>query len=192
METIVEQYDSSLDPEIIIESYKSFIPKLSNYTFDRESHSIIIPDCDDCPTPDIILEKYQEIHNSKREKELKEELMVFCDNKQEEFQEMLLGYKATPLQLQRYIDKYERALKGEFDKNINDLIIQNHEYYQNNLRLLIDKIEYFRMPVDDLLMDQKFDEVTYLLLNGDNYLNTESTFEEIQAYLDSVQNGIPQ
>lgn len=163
MANIVTVYDPLLDPDLLVRAYKVLIPLLEIITYDTAESSIIVPEvlpeCDVCPTADMILVEYDKLVLEKEKETIQAELMDLCDRKQSDVQDYLLGYKSTPMQLLRYIDKYDRAVLGEWDAETNATIIQNHEYYQIAIRQFIDLIEAFRMPADDLIIAGELDRL---------------------------------
>ncbi len=60
----------------------------------------------------------KKIENQAKIQNIQISLMELCDRKQSEAQALILGYKATPLQIERYKDKYERAKAGELMKRL--------------------------------------------------------------------------
>jgi hypothetical protein len=115
-------------------------------------------------------------------KVLQKALITLCDNKQQQIQEMILGYKATPMQIERYKDKYERAKAGEFDTDTNNIIITKHEQYVSAIRKLVDLIEYFRSAVDDLIVAEQLDKANELIKAAESF-GADTTLEEIQGLL---------
>lgn len=89
---------------------------------------------------------------------LSERLMSLADRKQEEAARLVLGYKATLLQLERYRDKYERARAGEWKPDRNKIIIEKHEAAQAQIRRYVDLIEEYREFVADLIEEGKMDK----------------------------------
>lgn len=184
MANIITKYDSTLDPGLLVRSYKTLIPKLETITWDSEDSSIIIPevlpDCDVCPTADMILVEYNKLVHEKEKELVQTELMDLCDQKQSDMQDYLLGYKSTPMQLARYVDKYERAKAGTWSEEENARIIQNHEYYLARLRQFIDLIEAFRMRADDLIIAGELDKLRALFPIAREFGLT-TTMEEVEA-----------
>lgn len=184
MANITTVYDPGLDPKLLVKAYKTLIPLLEIITYDTLESAIIVPEvlpeCDVCPTADMILVEYDRLVLEKEKDDLKRELMLVCDQKQQDIQDYLLDYKSTPLQLIRYIDKYERAKLGEWDEATNALIIQNHEFYQANIRKFVDLIEAFRMPADDLIIAGELDKLRSLLPIVKDF-GLETTMEDITA-----------
>ena len=186
MANIVTQYDPALDPDLLKRAYKVLIPLLEVITYDSEESSIIVPEvlpeCDVCPTSDMILEEYTKLVLEKEKELVMVELMDLCDEKQNDIQDYLLGYKSTPMQLLRYIDKYDRAIAGTgtWSAEENARIIQNHEYYQANLRNFIDLIEAFRMPADDLIIAGELDKLRAMFPIAREFGLT-TTLEDVQA-----------
>lgn len=118
-------------------------------------------------------------------KELLEDLMTLCDTKQTESQKLILGLKATPLQLKRYDDKYERAKAGEFEDAVNQAIITKYEQARSAIRNFVDLIEFFRGAVDDLIKAKEFDKAKRLIEAGRG-LDASTTTEQIQQLLGGV------
>lgn len=102
----------------------------------------------------------------------KKALMTLCDKKQSEVQAFILEYKNTPMQLERYIDKYNRAKAGEWDQATNDLIIANHEAYLLSMRKLVDLIEHFRDLTDDLIIAGDLDKANEVIANAEAFDET--------------------
>ena len=100
---------------------------------------------------DVAPEKLLTINNAVKAEALQIGLMFICDSKQEAAQKMILGYKSTPLQIERYKDKYERAVGGEFEPETNALIIEKFEAMRSDVRGFTDLIEEFRGVVDDFI-----------------------------------------
>ena len=94
----------------------------------------------------------------KRKEDLGKSLMVLADRKQEEAERLILGYKATPKQIERYKDKYERAKEGEFDKAMNAVIIQKFEDTRSYIRRITDTIEEYRSLIGDMLKAGELDK----------------------------------
>lgn len=117
--------------------------------------------------------------------ELLKRLMMLCDTKQIEAQKLILGEKATPLQLQRYDDKYARAKAGEFEDAVNQAIIAKYEQARSAIRNFVDLIELFRGAVDDLIKAQEFDKAKRLIEAGRG-LDASTTTEQIQQLLGGV------
>ncbi len=124
----------------------------------------------------------KKIENQAKIQNIQISLMELCDRKQSEAQALILGYKATPLQIERYKDKYERAKAGEFDEAINTIIIAKHEEYIKAIRNLVDLIEYFRSAVDDLIIAGEFDRASELIQKAESFGAT-TTLEDIQGLL---------
>jgi len=184
MANTILPFDKALNQDLLIESFRRLVPDLEIITYDNEDGSIIVPEvlpnCDTCPTVDMIVIKYNEIMLEYKQEEAKKDLMYLCDAAQNQVNDMILGYKNTPLQLDRYIDKYHRALAGtgSWDEEENQRIIANHEAYQVAIRSLIDKIEAFRMQADDLIITGNFVKLEEVLPFMQPF-NPASTIEEI-------------
>ena len=123
----------------------------------------------------------QELESEQKES-TENSLMLLCDSTQSKIEKLLLGYKATSMQIARYKDKYERAINGEFETNKNSLIISNHEMYQTSMRKLIDLIEYFRSEVDDLIIAGEFDKANKAITSAESF-NATTTLEDIKKLL---------
>lgn len=95
--------------------------------------------------------KYVELVKADRRERAENELMLLVDEKQESAYRLILGYKSTTKQIERYKDKYERALQGEFTNAVNAVIISKFEAMRDAIRQFTDLIEYFRGAVDDLI-----------------------------------------
>ena len=106
--------------------------------------------------------------------------MTLCDKKQDEVQKLVLGYKATPMQLQRYEDKYKRAKAGEWDQELNDSIIANHEAYLTAMRNLVDLIEYFRSKTDDLIIAGDLDKANEVIAGAEAF-DQNTTLADIDS-----------
>lgn len=88
---------------------------------------------------------------SDKKSELEQSLMTLCDSKQDEAEHFILGYRATPKQIERYRDKYARAKLGEFSEAENNVIIAKYDAMLAAIRSFVDKIELFRQTVADLI-----------------------------------------
>ena len=75
---------------------------------------------------------YKEWLVEKRKEGVELNLITLADTKQQDAQKLILGYKATQPQIERYKDKYERAKEGEFDDATNQVIIEKFEYMRSN------------------------------------------------------------
>jgi hypothetical protein len=69
-----------------------------------------------------------------------------------------LGFKGTPMQLERYNDKYQQAKDGKFSPDENTSIITKHELYISEIRKTMDMIESFRSSVEESLDSKQFDK----------------------------------
>jgi uncharacterized protein YnzC (UPF0291/DUF896 family) len=74
-----------------------------------------------------------------------------------------LGFKGTPMQLERYNDKYKRAKDGKFSPDENASIITKHDEYISEVRKSVDMIEFFRSSVEKLLDSRDFDKSESLI-----------------------------
>ena len=111
-----------------------------------------------------------------------ETLMYLCDSKQEDGLKMILGYKATPLQLERYKDKYERAKRGEFDNAKNRAVIHKFEAMNSSIRQFIDVIEEYRGFVGDLFQAGKLEKVKEAIEAGWSF-KAETIKADVEALL---------
>lgn len=129
-----------------------------------------------------------EAFETKAEKEIRlsrkllVELMTLCDTKQEQAQKLILGEKATPLQLARYDDKYARAKDGEFEDAVNQAIITKYEQARSAIRSFVDLIELFRGAVDDLIKAKSFKKAEELIVAGKDF-DASTSIADIQALL---------
>jgi len=137
---------------------------------------------------DVALLEYQSLIETNSIDFSKTSLMTLCDKKQDEVQKLVLGYKATPMQLERYKDKYERAKAGEFDQALNDLIILNHEQYLTTMRNLVDLIEYFRSEVDDMIIAGSLDQANEAITKAELFDET-TTLDNAKSLLLEVKNA---
>lgn len=110
------------------------------------------------------------------------DLITLCDSKQKQVEKMILGYKATSMQIERYKDKYERAKLGEFDTDTNTIIVSKHEQYVGAIRKFVDLIEYFRSAVDDLIVTNKLDRANELIYVAQRF-DENTTLKQIQELL---------
>jgi len=111
-----------------------------------------------------------------------DELMTLCDTKQNDVEKLILGYKATPKQIERYIDKYERAKSGEFDTATNEVIIAKYEAMRGVIRGFIDLIEKFRGAVDDMIVAGELSRARVALDAGKKF-GAGTTMADIDAIL---------
>ena len=118
-----------------------------------------------------------------------DELMTLCDTKQNDVEKLILGYKATPKQIERYKDKYERAKSGEFDIATNEVIIAKYEAMLVKIRGFIDLIEKFRGGVDDMITAGELDRARVALDAGKNF-DASTTITDINAVLTAVASGV--
>lgn len=109
-------------------------------------------------------------------------LIALADTKQQDAQKLILGYKATTLQIERYKDKYERAKEGEFDDATNQVIIQKFEYMRSAIRQFTDMIEEYRGFVDDLIQAGELDKAEKAIEAGESF-GAETTKADIEALL---------
>ena len=104
--------------------------------------------------------------------QLEKQLMRLADTKQESAEALILGYKATPKQIERYKDKYERAKEGEFADEVNAVIIQKFEDVRSDVRQLTDLIEVYRGFVDDLIQAGELDKAEQAIEAGRSFDET--------------------
>ena len=132
--------------------------------------------------PEELLEAIEHNKLIAEVQDTKSSLMHLCDTKQGEAERLILGYKATPKQLQRYVDKYEQAKLGLFNDETNDTVITLHKEYLTTLRQMIGVWEYFRSAVDDMIVAGelvKANECT----KASKELAANSTLEQIKIIL---------
>lgn len=166
---------------------KNYIDKDSEiYSYDddisKEFLDLKIKDLDLTPITDEDLAELRKPTLENLTNQIKSSLMDLCDKKQNEAQRLVLGYKATPMQLERYKDKYERAKSGQFDQALNDLIILKHEQYLTAIRNFVDLIEYFRSAVDDLIIAEQLDKANEVIAAAESF-GANTTLEDIQRLL---------
>jgi len=119
------------------------------------------------------LKSYQNGYKSwladKRKEGIENSLMTLADSKQEDAERLIFGYKATPKQIERYKDKYERAMAGEFDDATNVVIIQKFEAMRLSIRQFTDMIEDYRGLVDDLIQSGELDKAENAIVAGKSF-----------------------
>lgn len=130
----------------------------------------------------VLIEPPKEIEEKGLVEYLKKELMRLCDKKQRDAEVLILGYKATPKQVERYKDKYERAKEGGFEDAVNAAIIQKHETARSKISYFIDLIEEYREFVDDLIQAGEIDKAGKALEAGQP-LGADTTREDILEIL---------
>jgi len=135
---------------------------------------------------DVALSKQLELLDFEKVNNTKKALMLLCDTKQNNVQNMLLGYKATNAQIERYKDKYVRAKENEFDDDTNKKIIYNHEKYLSSIRSFVDLMEYFRSAVDDLIVENKIIEANKLIEIAKDF-NENTTLAQIKELLGGIK-----
>lgn len=130
----------------------------------------------------IEVNSYQKGYNdwleAKRRENIEISLITLADNKQKSAEKLILGYKATPKQIERYKDKYERAIEGEFDDDTNVTIIQKFEAMRSAIRQFTDMIEEYRGLVDDLIQVGELDKA-YAAIKAGKSLDISTTKEDI-------------
>jgi hypothetical protein len=168
----------------IVEAISELVNNKSGMFYFQGDISIenIVWETDVSFSDDEIEAKIKELEAKAEIQNIQTSLMTLCDKKQDEAQGLILGYKATPLQIERYKDKYERAKAGEFDEATNSIIIQKHEEYIKAIRNLVDLIEYFRSAVDDLIIASELDRAGELIEAGESFGAT-TKLEDIKALL---------
>ncbi|ODS22899.1 hypothetical protein AB835_11650 [Candidatus Endobugula sertula] len=113
-------------------------------------------------------------------------LMRLCDSKQNEAERLLLKHKNTVRQKERYRDKYERALAGEFSVEENTAIIQNHEVVRDALRAFADLIEHFRSAVDDWIVDGQLEKAERAIAEATSF-GAATTLDDVKMLLANVE-----
>ena len=134
---------------------------------------------------DVAPEKLLTINNAVKAEALQIRLMFICDSKQEAAQKMILGYKSTPLQIERYKDKYERAVGGEFEPETNALIIEKFEAMRSDVRGFTDLIEEFRGVVDDFIQTGEL-EKAQAAISAAALFSASTTKDDVVNLLGSV------
>lgn len=109
-------------------------------------------------------------------------LMELADFKQESVYRLVLGYKATYQQIERYRDKYVRAKLGDFTDKENAAVIQKFEAARTIVRKFTDMIELFRSAVDDLIQNGELDKAEKALRSGRDFDET-TTIADVTALL---------
>jgi len=119
-------------------------------------------------------------------------LINLCDQKQDAIKTMILGYKNTKPQQERYENKYERALKVKADIEANttptetnqkiltdyQTIIAKYEYAKSQIEKFIDLIESFRTKVDDMIKAGEIDKANELIALAQNF-GADTTQDDI-------------
>jgi len=121
--------------------------------------------------------------DSDKKRYLERDLMNAVDEAHSEALHLALGYRATPLQLERYRDKYTRAKAGEFTEEVNDKIIANHERYIRAMKTPIDLLEAYRGVVSDLLDKSELGKAEHAILD----LTNKSNGLDVGAGLDEAR-----
>ena len=116
-------------------------------------------------------------------KNLKQDLMTYCDFQQKRFFDLLLGYKNTQNQKDRYSLKYERALQKEWVSSTNLKIIQKYENALQKTKQFTDVNEYFREHIDNLFKIGHWEEARDILQRG-YPLSLDFTLLDLLDYLD--------
>ncbi len=118
------------------------------------------------PSKEFLEGEIKRLEKEQKVQEVQEKLMVLCDSKQDEAGRIILGYKGTPKQIERYKDKYERALLEEFNEAENMIIIQKYSEYIEMMNTYVDLIELFRGKVGDLIKVDNITEASKLVNEG--------------------------
>ncbi|NYT46346.1 MAG: hypothetical protein H0A75_00105 [Candidatus Methanofishera endochildressiae] len=100
-------------------------------------------------------------------RDLERKLMKTVDGAHAAAQRLALGYKSTPRQIERYRDKYERAVKKEFSTELNKKIISKHKAYQETVGKRIDLIEVLRGRVATLIKGGQLDRAEKIIKQFD-------------------------
>lgn len=131
-----------------------------------------------------VIEEIQETQDDLKRNALFD-LISLCDSKQSEAEHLLLAHKATPKQLERYRDKYERAKAGEFSVEENQAIILAHETIRDELRKFADMIELFRQSVEVLIEEGELKKAT-VIMEAAQLFDATTTQADIEQLLSSV------
>ena len=121
----------------------------------------------------------------KTKEDIENNLIQLADSKQEDAYRLVLGYKSTTGQIERYKDKYERAIKGEFTKAKNSAIIAKFNPARDVIRNIVDRIEYFREEVDDLIQDGQLDKAEKAIEAGKSF-GDKTTQKDVETLLSSL------
>ncbi|MGY0399459.1 MAG: hypothetical protein ACWIPH_05895 [Ostreibacterium sp.] len=117
----------------------------------------------------------------KTKQELEFALMNLCDQKQEDAEKFIIGYKATPKQIERYKDKYKRAKAGEFDDVKNQAVITLYEQMLGTIRGFTDMIEDYRSFVSDLLVANQLDKAEKAIILARDFNKTTTPSDVASA-----------
>ncbi len=105
-------------------------------------------------------------------KDLQRSLLELCDYRHNRVMHEILGYKSTEAQIERYKNKYDRAIvvKAQIEAGDKltessgyivanyDTIIAKHESVEEAMNKYIDTIEDFRRKISKLIKEKKFKE----------------------------------
>ena len=130
--------------------------------------------------------------DEEKAKDLQRSLIEVCDYKHNGAKSLILGYKNTPGQIERYHNKYERAVKvkaqldagnepTESNKDIvanYNTIIAKHKLAKNAIEAFTDLIEYFRGKVSDVIKSGDFEKAEELIEIGKSF-NEKTTISDI-------------
>jgi len=136
----------------------------------------------------LLDEKLQDLEKQDTQRSL----ISLCDQKQDAVKTMILGYKNTQQQQERYGNKYERALKVNANIEANttptetnqeiltdyQTIIAKYEYAKSQIEKFTDLIEYFRTKVDDMIEAGEIDKANELIALAQNF-GADTTQDDI-------------
>ncbi len=130
--------------------------------------------------------------DEEKAKDLQRSLIEVCDYKHNGAKSLILGYKNTPGQIERYHNKYERAVKvkaqldagnepTESNKDIVancSIIMANHVFAKKSIEAFTDLIEYFRGKVSDVIKSGDFEKAEELIEIGKSF-NEKTSISDI-------------
>ena len=149
--------------------YEKQIPQANKHVWDEALQEVVV-----CP------DWLAEFKNS-----LLKKLIDACDKKQDDAIVMLLGYKATAGQLERYKRKYERALNNKFSADENAAIIANHEGFFTAIDNFADLIEFVRINTAALIEAGEFEKAKAVIQQAQMF-DATTTLEDVQALFSGV------
>ncbi len=131
----------------------------------------------------LIDKKVKELEIQKHINDTKASLINLCDLKQDNIKTLILGYKNTQKQQERYDNKYQRSLRVRADIEANttstetnqeilnnyQTIIAKYEYVKSQIEKFIDLIEDFRTKVDDMIELGELDKANELIALAQNF-----------------------
>ena len=196
---VVTYIDVEADEESGEEAYRkevvtydtSKIPKpFKEVSYDEYRMALTVgANCFDAKTGKFSIKDFRS--DEEKAKDLQRSLIEVCDVKHNGAKSLILGYKNTPGQIERYNDKYERAVKvkaqldagNEPDESNKDIvanyntIITKHKFAKNAIEEFTDLIEYFRTKVSDAIKSGDFEK-------AEDFIETGKSFSEITTISD--------